>query len=272
MPHLTFHVVTLFPEWFESPLRMSIIGRAIREGVLEVRLYRLRDFAVDKHRTVDDYPFGGGPGLLMKAEPFFRAVEHIVDQVGLEDRPPVVLLSPRGRLFNQRIAEGWSRHRHIILLCGHYEGVDERVGQYLASDEVSIGDYVLTGGEPACMVIIDAVARILPSVIDRAAPLEESFTGGILEYPQYTRPRDFRGWAVPDILLTGNHREIARWRRRAALKATLIRRPELLVRAPLTPDDLKTLSEIEADLGRAGNLVREWARLGLIPGREGQDP
>ncbi|MCS7223740.1 MAG: tRNA (guanosine(37)-N1)-methyltransferase TrmD [Armatimonadetes bacterium] len=263
---MTFHIVTLFPEWFESPLKVSIIGRALKAGLVEVQTYQLRDFARDKHRTVDDYPFGGGPGLVMKAEPFFLAVEFILEKIGADQdqRVPILLLSPRGRPFRQEMAQSFAQFRHLILLCGHYEGVDERVGQYLATEEVSIGDFILTGGEPAAMVIVDAVSRILPSVIDSASPTEESFSGPLLEYPQYTRPRDFRGWKVPEVLLTGNHQEIARWRRRESLAITLRRRPDLLLRAHLSPEDLRTLAEIEAEETRSGRLLKEWSRLGLL--------
>jgi tRNA (guanine37-N1)-methyltransferase len=216
-------VVTLFPEMF-APLGHSILGRAIEQGRLCVNYVNPRDFTSDRHRTVDDYPYGGGPGMVMKAEPVFLAVESVA-------RPDtdVILLSPAGRVFSQSIAAELAQRDHLVLICGHYEGVDERVREHLATDEISIGDYVLTGGELAAMVVVDAVGRLLPGVLGHAESAgDESHSHGLLEYPHYTRPPEFRGWPVPERLLSGHHAEIAKWRRRQALERTAARRPDLM--------------------------------------------
>ncbi len=216
-------VVTLFPGMFKGPLDESIIGRARETGVLDLRIINLRDFTHDRHKTVDDRPFGGGPGMVLKPEPIFEAVESIE---GADKY--VILLSACGRLFNQSIAEELAKKEHIVLICGGYEGVDERVAEHLANDEISIGDYILSSGVLPAMVIIDAVTRLLPGVLgDEESAKEESFSTGLLEYPQYTRPAEFRGWKVPEVLLSGNHAEIAKWRRQQALKRTMERRPDL---------------------------------------------
>jgi tRNA (guanine37-N1)-methyltransferase len=226
-------VVTLFPEMF-APLEHSILGRAIEQGRLTVNYVNPRDFTSDRHRTVDDYPYGGGPGMVMKPEPIFLAVESVA-QPGTE----VILLSPAGRVFTQATAAELSRHNHLLLICGHYEGVDERVVTHLVTDEISIGDYVLTGGELAAMVVIDAVARLLPGVLGHAESAgDESHSHGLLEYPQYTRPPEFRGLSVPQQLLSGHHAEIAKWRRRQALERTAARRPDLM-----TPELLSELAD-----------------------------
>ena len=217
-------VLTLFPEMFAGPLGHSILKRAIERGALDVGLTNPRDFTTDRHRTVDDQPYGGGPGMVMKPGPLFAAVEALARP---ESR--VILLSPRGRLFSQAVAGELAARDHLILICGHYEGVDERVREHLATDELSIGDYVLTGGELAAMVVVDAVARLLPGVLgDAGSSADESHSHGLLEYPQYTRPPDFRGWRVPDILLSGNHGLIETWRRWQALLTTALRRPDLI--------------------------------------------
>jgi tRNA (guanine37-N1)-methyltransferase len=209
---------------FAGPFEESIVKRARDFGVLDLRITDIRDFATDRHRTADDAPYGGGPGMVMKPGPLFAAVEAVRDQGSR-----VILLSPQGRLFNQAVAVELSTLPRLVLICGHYEGVDERVHQHLVDDELSIGDYVLTGGELAAMVIVDAVVRLLPGVLGSSeSALDESHAGGLLEYPHYTRPADFRGWQVPDVLLSGNHAEIARWRRRQALERTRERRPDLL--------------------------------------------
>jgi tRNA (guanine37-N1)-methyltransferase len=217
-------ILTLFPEMFAGPFDYSIVKRARESGALEMRLTNIRDYATDRHRTVDDTPYGGGPGMVMKAEPLYRALAAI--------RPPesrVVLLSPRGRLFKQDVARELSVLPALVLICGHYEGVDDRVTQYLVDEELSVGDYVLTGGELAAMVVVDAVTRLLPGVLGAEASIEEeSHSPGLLEYPHYTRPAEFLGWGVPEILLNGNHAAIARWRRQRALELTRDRRPELL--------------------------------------------
>lgn len=225
---MRFDVITLFPEAFGSVLESSIVGRALREGRAEVVLTNLRDFAADKRGTVDDKPFGGGPGMVLLPDPMFKAVEYVKS---LDPRPaPVVLLTPQGRTLTQGLAKQWSGTERLILVCGHYEGFDERI-RTLADLEVSIGDYVLTGGELPAMVVIDAVTRLLPGALGAEdGTHEESFSveGGLLEYPQYTRPREFRGMAVPDVLVSGNHAEIARWRADQSRERTRERRGDLL--------------------------------------------
>jgi tRNA (guanine37-N1)-methyltransferase len=217
-------VLTLFPGMFTGPLDESIIKRARKAGLLELSLFNLRDYAHDRHQTVDDRPFGGGPGMLLKPEPIFEAVEQLA---GANTR--VILLSPSGRTFNQDIARDLVRLEHMVLISGHYEGFDERVREKLADDELSIGDYVLTNGALPAMVIVDAVTRLIPGVLGDADSAEdESFSRGLLEYPQYTRPAEFRGMKVPDVLLSGNHEEIARWRGEQAHLRTEKRRPDLL--------------------------------------------
>jgi len=235
-------VVTIFPEAL-VPLQLSVLGRAQRAGILLVRVWNLRDFATDRHRTTDDYPYGGGPGMVMKAEPFFAAARAIAQEAGGLGR--VLLTSPQGKPFTQRMAQELSRSGHLVVLCGHYEGVDERVVEGLRAEEVSIGDYVLTGGELAAMVIVDATARLVPGVVgDEASVQEDSFVRGLLDYPHYTRPVEVEGLRVPDVLLSGNHQAIARWRRKEALRRTLRRRPDLLHTAALTPEDRALLEEV----------------------------
>jgi tRNA (guanine37-N1)-methyltransferase len=217
-------ILTLFPGMFVGPFDHSIVRRARDAGKLDLQLIDIREFATDRHRTVDDTPYGGGPGMVMKPDPIFAAVDSV--------RKPdshVVLLSPRGRTFHQQTAVELSRLPHLVLICGHYEGVDERVSLHLADDELSIGDYVLTGGELPAMVVVDAVSRLLPGVLGAGeSALDESHSAGLLEYPQYTRPAEFRGWQVPEVLLSGHHGEIERWRRAQALDQTRRRRPDLL--------------------------------------------
>ncbi|MFA4016752.1 MAG: hypothetical protein RUDDFDWM_001863 [Candidatus Fervidibacterota bacterium] len=250
---IRFDVFTIFPEWFDSPLKCSLLGKAIEKGIVEVHCHNIRDYALDKHKVVDDYPYGGGAGMVMKPEPLFRAVESVLlnlpDEYG---EPPIILLSPQGRVLNHDVVVELSRKRCIFLICGHYEGVDERVREHLATDEISIGDYVLSGGEPAAMVIIDAVSRHVPGVLGNVESLlSESFSDGLLEHPQYTRPRVFRGWGVPEVLLSGDHEAIRRWRRKEALKRTLLRRPDLLSKAKLSDEDLKLLEEVKKEVGIA---------------------
>lgn len=217
-------VLTLFPAMFAGPLDESIVQRARTNGVLELTVHNLRDYTHDRHKTVDDRPFGGGPGMLLKPEPIFEAVENLG-----RERTRVILLSPAGRRFNQGIARELAGQEHLLLICGSYEGFDERIREHLADDELSIGDYVLTNGALPAMVIIDAVTRLLPGVLgDDESSVDESFSGELLEYPHYTRPADFRGMKVPDVLLSGNHAEIARWRAGQARKRTEERRPDLL--------------------------------------------
>ncbi|HEY7350956.1 MAG TPA: tRNA (guanosine(37)-N1)-methyltransferase TrmD [Ktedonobacterales bacterium] len=239
-------VFTLFPGMFRGPFEESILKRAQEQGLLSLALHNIRDAATDKHHIVDDYPYGGGAGMVMKAEPVFAAVEAVY-QGG-----PIILLTPQGRLFTQTDAQRLAQEPRLTLICGHYEGMDERIHAHLATDELSIGDYVLTGGELAAMVVIDAVSRLVPGVLGApASAVEESHSSGLLEYPHYTRPPDFRGWPVPPILLSGNHGAIARWRRKEALRRTRARRPDVLAKAELSRFDLKLLAEIETE--EAGN-------------------
>ena len=239
---MRFDILTLFPEMFSSPFKESILAKAIEKGLIEVRTINIRDFALDKHRIVDDAPYGGGQGMVMKVEPIARAIE----QVKSED-PSVrtIYLTPEGKPLNEEMARQLSSRSHLILLCGRYEGVDERVRELFVDEEISIGDYVLTGGELAAMVLIDAVSRLLPGVLgsDRSAE-EDSFFGSLLEYPQYTRPASFRGYEVPGVLLSGNHQAISLWRRKEALRRTWMRRPDLLSKASLSEEDKKILEEI----------------------------
>jgi tRNA (guanine37-N1)-methyltransferase len=234
-------ILTLFPQMFDSPLAGGIFKRAIDRDMAVIKTHNIRDFTHDKHHTVDDYPYGGGAGMVLKPEPIFEAVEAVrkeISNMAEVDKVPVILLSPQGRLFSQRVAFELSQHSNLILICGHYEGVDERVGQYLATDEISIGDYVLSGGELPAMVVADAVIRLIPGVLGCVeSPGDDSHTTGLLEYPQYTRPEVYQGWAVPEILLSGNHAQIARWRREQAIIRTLKRRPELLDRVELSPEE-----------------------------------
>jgi tRNA (guanine37-N1)-methyltransferase len=217
-------VLTLFPGMFAGPLDESIIKRARESGILELGIHNLRDYAHDRHKTVDDRPFGGGPGMLLKPEPVFEAVEHLASP-----QTRVVLLAPAGRKFDQQIARELAGQRHLLLICGSYEGFDERIREQLAHDEVSIGDYVLTNGALPAMVIIDVVTRLLPGVLgDDDSSREESFSSGLIEYPQYTRPAEFRGWKVPEVLLSGHHAEIAKWRSQQARLRTQQRRPDLI--------------------------------------------
>lgn len=239
---MRFDVLTLFPNMFSSPFQESILYKAIERGLIEIRTINIRDFALDKHQVVDDAPYGGGQGMVMKIEPIARAIE----QVKAEDPSAwAIYLTPQGRQFNQEKARELLSHPHLLLLCGRYEGIDERVRELFMDEEISIGDYVLTGGELAAMVVIDSVSRLLPGVLgsDRSAE-EDSFFDSLLEYPQYTRPFQFRGSSVPEVLLSGNHSAIFRWRRREALKRTSIRRPDLLSRANLKEGDLELLEEV----------------------------
>jgi tRNA (guanine37-N1)-methyltransferase len=244
-----FDILTLFPAMFDSALRESILKRTQERGLLSVTLHDIRDHAADKHHVTDDTPYGGGGGMVMKPEPIFAAVEQIL---GDGEAPPIVLLTPQGRLFDHSVARELSSHRQVVLICGRYEGVDERVRQHLATDELSIGDYVLSGGELAAMVIVDAVARLLPGALgDPGASCDDSHARGILEGPQYTRPAVFRDWAVPEVLLSGDHAAVARWRRQEALRRTLERRPELVDGAELTAQDRQFLSRLQRQEGRA---------------------
>ncbi len=251
-------IITLFPNMFVGPFQESIIRKAQEVGALSVTVHDLRLFGVGRHRQVDDVPYGGGAGMLLRPEPIVAAVESILDRpvfrgvggthVDRDTLPPIILLTPQGRPLTQEVVKELAHHPRLVLISGRYEGVDERVRRYLATDEISIGDYVLSGGELAAMVIVDAVARVLPGVLgyERGAE-EDSFASGLLEGPQYTRPPDFRGRRVPEILLSGHHQRIARWRRKEALRRTLERRPDLLQRAPLSEDDKMLLDELLAE-------------------------
>jgi tRNA (guanine37-N1)-methyltransferase len=233
---MRFDVLTLFPEMFGGPLQASLLGRAIDAGLIQVHIHNIRDYAEDRHQVVDDYTYGGGPGMLMKAEPLFKAVEGVTALDSPEGR--VILLTPQGRLLNHEVAAELAREPRLILVCGHYEGVDERVREHLVDDEISIGDYVLSGGELPALVVIEAVARRLPGVLGSETSLaEESHSQGLLEYPQYTRPAEFRGWMVPEVLLSGHHAQIAEWRRRQSVLRTARRRPDLLARAALSEEE-----------------------------------
>ncbi len=244
-------VLTIFPEMFESFLKCGMVRIAREKNLIQIVIHDLRDYTHDKHRQVDDTPYGGGPGMIMKPEPFFEAVLSIA-QCTLEDLPKiarVILFTPQGKIFNQHLAGELAGEKQLILLCGRYEGIDERVHEHLATDEISIGDYVLGGGELPAMVLIDAVTRLIPGVLgDECSLAEETFSRGLLEYPQYTRPRDYKGWSVPEVLLSGNHMEIAKWRRKKSLERTLRRRPDLLKNAILSEEDKKLLEEIKAQL------------------------
>src|SRR5512136_1484234 len=229
---MKFDILTLFPDMFSSPFQESILGKAIEKGLIQIRTINIRDFTTDKHHVVDDTPYGGGQGMVMKVEPIARAIEWIKSQ---EPSAWTIYLTPQGKPFNQEIARDLSSRTHLALLCGRYEGVDERVRELFADEEISIGDYVLTGGELAAMVIIDAISRFLPGVLgsDRSAE-EESFFNSLLEYPQYTRPFEFKGCRVPQVLLSGNHSAVSLWRKREAIRRTSLSRPDLLARASLT--------------------------------------
>jgi tRNA (guanine37-N1)-methyltransferase len=242
----TFHVVTIFPEMLNAYLGFGILKRAIQNNILSVEIHNLRDYSQDKHRTVDDYPYGGGPGMVMKPGPFFKIVEALWPE---KEKRKIIMLSPRGRLFSQDTAQDLAREeREIIFFCGRYEAIDQRVSDYLVDEEFSIGDYILTGGELPALVIIDAVARLVPGVLgDFSSSEEESFSWGLLDYPHYTRPEHFQGMSVPDVLLSGNHSGINRWRKKQAIKATLDNRPDLLERYLVTDRDKELLAEIKEE-------------------------
>jgi tRNA (guanine37-N1)-methyltransferase len=244
-------VVTIFPRMVEAPLAEGIVARARDAGLVELHVHDLRDHTEDRHRTVDDAPFGGGPGMVMKAEPFARALETIRAEAG-PAREAVVLLSPRGRRFEQETARRFAALERLVLLCGRYEGIDERVAETLATEELSLGDFVLTGGETAALAVVEATVRLIPGALgDSGSAAEDSFTDGLLDWPHYTRPAEWRGVAVPEVLLSGDHKSIGRWRRREALRATRERRPELLARARLGAEDQALVRDIE-DAERAG--------------------
>jgi tRNA (guanine37-N1)-methyltransferase len=242
-----FDILTLFPGLFAGVFEQSIVNRAREAGLLTINLHDIRHHATGRHRVTDDTPYGGGGGMVMKPEPIFAAVEAVLGEE--QGRTPIILLTPQGRLFSQRVARELACQRRLLLICGRYEGVDARVHQHLVTDEISIGDYVLSGGEVPAMVIVEAVTRLLPGVLgDPSAPFEDSHAEGLLEYPQYTRPPVFREWGVPKALLSGHHAEIVRWRRQQALRRTWDRRPDLLRRANLSQEDREYLVQIGAVL------------------------
>lgn len=242
-------VICLFPSIFRSPLEEGILKRARKRGFLEIRLHNLRDFSLEKHRRVDDAPFGGGGGMVLEIEPIYRALEKVKKETK-ELSPQVILLSPQGEVFSQELAKKLAKEKALILICGRYEGVDERVREHLVDREISIGDYVLTGGEIPALVVIDAVARLIPGVVGKEKSFQEdSFYRGLLDYPHYTRPRVFQGWKVPEVLLSGDHLKIERWRKKKMLELTLKKRPELLQRARLSPEEKKILEEIKREKG-----------------------
>ena len=245
---LRFDIFTLFPGMFCGPLDESILSRAAARGLISIALHNIRDYTCDKHHITDDIPYGGGGGMVMKPDPIFAAVEAaLADEINDRHDLPIVLLSPQGRPFTHAVALELSHFDQIALICGRYEGVDERVREHLVTDEISIGDYVLTGGELAAMVVVDAVTRLLPGVLgDPGARFDDSHAHGLLEGPHYTRPASFRGWEVPEVLRSGDHGATARWRREQAIKRTWERRPDLLAHADLTAADLELLARLQA--------------------------
>ncbi len=239
---MEFDIFTLLPEVFPPYLESSILQRARQRGLIDVRVHNIRDWATDKHHVTDDEPYGGGGGMVMKVEPVFAAVESVL---GVEPGCPIILLTPQGRVFNQTMAMELVQHPHLALICGRYEGVDERIRIHLATDQISIGDYVLTGGELPALILVDALSRLLPGVLgDPDGAFDDSHASGLLEYPHYTRPPEFRGWGVPDTLVSGDHARIAHWRREQSLRRTLKHRPDLLEKANLDEANSKLLGEI----------------------------
>ncbi|MGM9572300.1 MAG: tRNA (guanosine(37)-N1)-methyltransferase TrmD [bacterium] len=237
-------VITIFPEMVAVPLQQSILKRAADKGLLEVRVHNLRDFTQDKHQTVDDYPYGGGAGMLMKPEPIFRAVNSL-----RQDKTKVILMCPQGEVFSQPKARALAHEEHLLFICGHYEGVDERVRDYLVDEEISIGDYVLTGGELPALVVIDSLSRMIPGVVKEIdSVIQDSFYNGLLDYPQYTRPAEFSGYKVPEVLLSGHHENIALWRRKEALRRTFLKRPDLLEQKELSQEEIRLCQEIKKEL------------------------
>lgn len=241
---MNFHVLTLFPEMIEQTANTSITGRAINSGLINVEAINIRDFAGNKYGQVDDYPYGGGAGMVMQPEPIYRSYESVVEKIGY--KPRVIYLTPQGKVFNQKMAEEFSKEEDLVFLCGHYEGVDERVLEMIVTDNVSIGDYVLTGGELPSLVMIDAISRLVPGVLNNDVSAEfESFNDNLLEYPQYTRPAKFMDKEVPPILLSGNHAKVDEWRRQQSILRTMERRPDLMKNANLTKVDMKFIRNIE---------------------------
>ncbi|MCI5944029.1 MAG: tRNA (guanosine(37)-N1)-methyltransferase TrmD [Eubacterium sp.] len=243
---MKFHVLTLFPDMITDGLGTSVTGRAIDRGTIQVNAINIRDYSRDKHKHVDDYPYGGGAGMVMQPEPVYLAYEDLTKQSG--SRPRVIYVTPQGATFTQSMAEEFAKEEELVFLCGHYEGVDERILEEIVTDYVSIGDYVLTGGELPAMVMIDAISRLIPGVLNNDESAEfESFHDNLLEHPHYTRPVEFRGKRVPDVLLSGHHANIEKWRREQSLKRTLERRPDLLEDAPLSREDIRYLKTLGYD-------------------------
>jgi len=243
---IRFDVLSIFPEMLHSPLDFSLLKKAREKGLIEIGLHNIRDWAEDKHNMTDDAPYGGGCGMVMKVEPVAKALEALKRT---DVQPLVVLMTPQGEPFHQKIAEEFAEQKQIIIVCGRYEGVDERIREHLVDREISIGDYILTGGEFSALVVIDATSRLIPGVLGNDDSIrKESFSHGLLEYPQYTRPSEYRGWVVPDVLLSGNHAQIERWQRIEALRRTLMRRPDLLEEIEFSPEDQQNLEKIK--LGR----------------------
>ena len=253
---MDIHILTLFPEMFHGPFQESIVKRAVDRELVRIHLHNIRDYARDKHRVVDDYPFGGGGGMVLKPEPLFLAVEdvrsRIADESGSQraEETQVILLSPQGGVLTQEAVAGLTLHLDIIFICGHYEGVDERIREHLIDREISIGDYVLSGGEIPAMVVVDALVRLLPGAVgDTESLADDSHTSGLVQFPQYTRPSEYRGWPVPPVLLSGNHQDIQRWRRQQSLRRTLRQRPDLLSRAPLSQEERLFLRDLGESSG-----------------------
>lgn len=241
---MNYHILTLFPEMVLNGLHISIIGRAAEKGLLSIEAIDIREYSTDKHRHVDDYPYGGGAGMVMQPMPICEAYDDLCEKTG--KKPRVIYMTPQGRVFNQRIAEELAQEEDLVFLCGHYEGIDERALELIATDYLSIGDYVLTGGELPAMVMIDCISRLIPGVLNNDTSAEfESFHDNLLEYPQYTRPEEYRGLKVPDILLSGHHKNIETWRREQSIKRTLERRPDLLADASLSKKEAEYLKKLE---------------------------
>ncbi len=250
---MRFEVFTILPEVFPTYLDTSILKKARERGLIDVHVHNIRDYTHDKHHTTDDTPYGGGGGMVMKPEPIFEAIESVLGLNADPTQPepasniPVILLTPQGRVFNQTIAEELAQHDHVALLCGRYEGIDERIREHRVTDEISIGDYVLTGGEIPALILIDAVSRLIPGVLgDPTGAEDDSHSMGLLEYPHYTKPAEFRGWKVPDVLTSGDHAKIDKWRREQALRRTLQKRPDMLAKAELTEADKKFLNSLKS--------------------------
>lgn len=241
---MNFHVLTLFPEMIEQGVNTSITGRAMSNGLIGLNAINIRDYAGNKYGQVDDYPYGGGAGMVMQPGPVYRSYEAVTEKIGYQ--PRVIYLTPQGKVFNQQMAEDFSKEKDLVFLCGHYEGIDERVLDMIVTDHVSIGDYVLTGGELPSMVMIDAISRLVPGVLNNDVSAEfESFNDNLLEYPQYTRPAEFMGKKVPDILLSGNHPKVDEWRRQQSILRTIKRRPDLMEEANLTEEDMKFIKTLD---------------------------